>query len=242
MRRHQAMVDAAHVPRSQRAAALITVIILHLLLLLLFLAIRSAAPQPAQSPGALTVVSIADETEAVPPPPPKMPSKVLKEAVQLAELALSTETNPDATAASASGCVTLDTITKALLADSPTVAAVLQAPPETRSIAEAIVVWNSGWSEATATPGAPLELVRATVSQSLQSIDEACLDEPVAGPRLVPVPAGEGTMFLVFGSGSWTWRQLTLEPQPIFPTATPRPVDAPYRASLARPQKGDASF
>ncbi len=236
------MVDAAHLPRSERAAALISVIVLHLLLLLLFLAIRSAAPQPAQPPGALTVVSIADETEAVPPPPPKMPSKVLKEAVQLAQLALSTETNPDAKAAGASGCVTLDTITKALLADPPTVAAVLQAPPETRSIAEAIVVWNSGWSEAAATPGAPLELVRSTVSQSLQSIDEECLDEPVAGPRLVPIPAGAGTMFLVFGSGSWTWRQLTLEPVPAFPLTTPQPVAAPYAASLNRPQKGNGSF
>lgn len=236
------MVDPADIPRHQRIAAFMTVIVLHVLLLLLLLATRATTSQPARSPGAMTVVSIADRSEAVPPPPPKLPSKVLKEAVQLAELAMSTETNPDSTAASASGCVTLDTITKALLADPPTVAAILKAPPETRSIAEAIVIWNSEWSEAAATPGGPLEPVRVTVSQSLASIDEACLDEPVAGPRLIPIPAGEGTMFLVFGSGSWTWRQLTLDAEQSFPAATLQPLAVRLPGPLSRPKMGAISF
>jgi hypothetical protein len=153
-----------------------------------------------------------------------MPSKVLEEVVQMAELALSTETDPAASAASASGCAALEAVTKGLLADPVAVAAVLRAPPETRSIAEAIVVWNTGWSEATAIAGAPLEPVRTTVRQSLETIDERCLDEPIAGPRLVPIPAGAGTMFLVFGSGSWTWRQLTLDPDPMLEVAKPASV------------------
>lgn len=207
------MADTANIPPPQRAVALTVVIALHAMLLLFFLATRWPAPAPAQMPGALTVVSIADQSAATLPPPPKLPSKVvLEDVVELAELALATETNPNATAASASGCAALETVTKSVLGDPLAVAAVLQAPPETRSIAEAIVVWNSGWNVATATAGAPLERVRLTVSQSLRSVDEGCLDEPIAGPRLIPIPAGEGTMFLVFGSGSWTWRQLILDP------------------------------
>lgn len=206
------MAHPANIPRSRRVTAFIAVIVLHVLLLLLVLATRSAVMPPAQSPGALTVVSLADEPAATPPPPPKMPSKVVEDVVQLAQLAVSTATEPAASAASASGCTALEAVTKALLTDPVAVAAVLQAPPETRSIAEAIVVWNAGWSEATAVAGAPLEPIRTSVSESLKTIDERCLDEPIAGPRLIPVPAGAGTMFLVFGSGQWTWRQLTVDP------------------------------
>lgn len=210
------MAHTANIPRPQRAGALIAVILVHALLLLFFLATRGPAQLPAQMPGALTVVSVADDSAATPPPPPRLPSKVeLEDAVELAELALAAETDPNATAASTSGCAALETVTKALLADPVAVAAVLKAPPETRSIAEAIVVWNSGWSDYTAVVGAPLEPVRAAVTQTLGSIDEGCLDEPILGPRLVPIPAGGGTMFLVFGSGSWTWRQLTVEPAPL---------------------------
>lgn len=223
------MVHPANIPRSRRLAALMAVTALHALLLLLFLTARSVAPQPAQAPGALTIVSVADDSSATPPPPPKLPSPVVDD-VQLAEFALSTETDPTASAASASGCAALEAVTEALLTDPVAVAAVLQAPPETRSIAEAIVVWNTGWAAATATAGAPLEPVRATVRRSLESIDERCLDEPIAGPRLVPIPAGAGTMFLVFGSGSWTWRQLTLDPDPLLEVANPGPVAAPHPA------------
>ncbi len=210
------MAHTANIPRPQRAGALLTVIVLHALLLAFFLATRGPASSPAQTPGALTIVSVADESAATPPPPPTLPSKVvLEDVVELVELALAAETDPNATVAAASGCSALDTVTKAVLADPVAVAAILQAPAETRSIAEAIVVWNAGWSDYTATVGAPLEPVRAAVRQSLGSIDEGCLDETVLGPRLVPIPAGSGTMFLVIGSGSWTWRQLTVDPLPL---------------------------
>lgn len=232
------MVQIANIPRSERAAALTAVIVLHVLLLALFLATRSSMPPPAITPGSMTVVSLADDSAATPPPPLKMPSKVPDDLVQLAELALSTETDPSASTASASGCTALEAVTKALLSDPVAVAAVLQAPPETRSIAEAIVVWNVGWTPATATLGAPLEPVRTRVRESLQSIDAACLDEPIAGPRLIPVPAGGGTMFLVIGSGNWSWRQLTVDPDPMLqlsPPGTAGTPSAPSIASMSRP-------
>lgn len=52
------------------------------------------------------------------------------------------------------------------------------------------------------------------VEQTLSLVEDGCLDEPIAGPRLVPiaVPDGQGTMFLVFGSGNWTWRELVADP------------------------------
>lgn len=112
----------------------------------------------------------------------------------------------------AEACPTLDAITKALIADRAAVDQVLAAPPETRSIADAIIVWNSDWSAATTTVDAPLGEVRAAVLQSLGETADHCLDEPIAGPRLIPIPAGSGTVFLVFGSGNWRWRQLLTNP------------------------------
>ncbi len=40
------------------------------------------------------------------------------------------------------------------------------------------------------------------------------------GPRLVPIPDGNGTIFLVFGSGEWTWRALSDDTVNVGPDAT----------------------
>lgn len=85
---------------------------------------------------------------------------------------------------------------------------------ETRSIAEAIIIWNAGWSAAAASMDSPLAPARSALEQTLIGISDGCLDEQVAGPRLVPIPAGSnGTMFLVIGSGLWRWRDLTRDAQ-----------------------------
>ncbi|MGI8931852.1 MAG: hypothetical protein ACR2FK_05680 [Sphingomicrobium sp.] len=127
------------------------------------------------------------------------------------EPSFSTEIDSTATGTTG-GCNTLDLVSKALVADPAALTAVHNAPAETRSISEAVVLWNAGWSPAAFATEAPLGPARAVVEQSLSSVADGCLDEPIVGPRLVPIPAGEQrTIFLVFGSGVWSWRQLMLE-------------------------------
>jgi len=194
---------------------LTTVVALHTALLVAFFAGGDAAAPPLVKPGVISLMSISSDIPAVrPPPPPVLPSKVVDEIKRLTEQALTFDPDSTALAAVAGQCATLDIVTKAIVADPLAVAAVVHAPPETRSIAEAIVLWNVGWSSAASAVDAPLGPARAIVELSLNSVEDGCLDEQIVGPRLVPVPVPDSqiTVFLVFGSGTWTWRELVTDP------------------------------
>lgn len=196
---------------SQRFGVLATVVLLHAALLVAFIASREPAPPSPVQPGAFSLISIAAALPAQrPPPPPRLPSKVVDEIKRLTQDAPTFEPDSSALAARSGQCATLNEISQAIIASPAAVTAVVQAPPETRSIAEAIVMWNAGWSSAASSPNAPLGAARSVVEQSLSSVDDGCLDEQIAGPRLIaiPVEGGRRTMFLVFGSGTWTWREL----------------------------------
>ncbi|MDQ3078275.1 MAG: hypothetical protein M3Q83_05470 [Pseudomonadota bacterium] len=204
------MAHEANLPPAKRLKALAAVIALHAALLFLVLAIRIAAPTPPKTSSMSVFALNAAPAPPAAPVPPKSLSKLLEELRPPPTPAPPNEVNASGTPAT--GCTTLDGVAQALLANPVAVSSVLNAPPETRSIAEAIVIWNAGWSEAATTVDAPLAPVRESVRHTLADVDEACLDEQLAGPRLVPIPAGDGTMFLVFGSGRWSWRQLLTDP------------------------------
>lgn len=196
-------------PFTQRAVVLTTVLLTHILLIVLVLATGGGRKPPPAAAGTMSVFSIANESPAsTPPPPPAMPSKIAEINLPLTELVVADQYDPNGTATPAGGCATLELISKAILAESDAVDAVLRAPPEVRSIADAIVVWNSGWGDAAASIDSPLGPVRAAAEQSLRSVDKDCLNEPIAGPRLIAIPAGEKTTFIVFGSGNWSWAEL----------------------------------
>lgn len=200
--------------KAQRIGVLVSVAIAHAVLFLLVLASRGGVPLAAVKDGALTLVSLKAEAPAQSqPPPPTLPS-MLADHKPLSEPALSNDPDSITLAAAFGGCAPLEIVTKALVADPAAMNSVINAPPETRSIAEAVVIWNAGWSDAADSPDAPLGPARSVVELSLESIEDGCLDAPIAGPRLVPIPDGERTMFLVFGSGAWTWRELVARPEP----------------------------
>ena len=92
------------------------------------------------------------------------------------------------------------------------------------------MMWNEGWIPAALVPEAPLWRVRANVEASLAKISDPCLDEEIIGPRLLPIPevGGTSTLFVVLGSGSWTWRAMIspLSTPPLEPAVTMSdPVD-----------------
>ncbi len=118
------------------------------------------------------------------------------------------------------GCAIFDLVAKSLTAEPTVTAAILSTPRESRSIADAVVIWNVGWSANSGSPVEPLGPARAVIEQSLRSVPDNCLDEPVAGPRLIPIPEGDRTMFLAIGSGVWTWRELLSVPDPALQAAT----------------------
>lgn len=206
------MLPRARPSATQRSAVLGGVIALHGLLLLLVLALHSPG-QRVVKPAGMQLISIATD-QAQEPPKPVMPSKVPAKPIPQAELAQAIA-SASAPAGMVGNCETLSVISKALLADPDAIAGVAAVPADQRSIADAIVVWNAGWSPAASELEAPLGTVRMLVEEYLREAPDSCLDEAIAGPRLIPIIEGDRTTLLAFGSGHWTWRQLLETPDAV---------------------------
>lgn len=222
------MIRQPFLSRAQRSGSIAGVLLFHAMIVGLFLAAGrdAASPVPPSGPMMLIDVAVAaPELKGAPPPPPALPSKVALVAAPPSPPSLAP--SPTATAMPGGGCATLASVTAAINSDESATTGVRTAPPELRSIAGAVVVWNTGWSEGARGPGEPLEAVRRVIETTLRGVDPACLEERVAGPRLVAVPTGDHSMYVVLGSGMWSWRDL-LNDEPV--VDEPRQVDREPRS------------
>jgi len=202
------------------------VLVIHAAFYILLLQ-RSSQVRPEIERSAISVIAIdAERPAAAKPPPPSLPAKVADTFKPILEFSLPDAVESDAPTGATGACSTLGVVLDQLLLDPAAVDAIRRAPPEARSIAEAVVVWNEGWSPFAADPVAPLWLVRANIERTLQSADGKCLDEAVVGPRLLPIPDGTGlgTLFIVVGSGTWTWRAMIAAPVSPAVSAAPLPA------------------
>ena len=212
---------------------LVTAVALHAALITLFLQ-KSVKVAPVVKPASVAIVALdAERPAAAKPPPPTLPAKLADTFKPLAEFSIPVDSESDSPAGASGVCSTPQAVLDALLLDPAALAAIRSAPPETRSVADAIVIWNEGWSPAAIVPDAPLFNVRVTVERTLSAGIDGCLDAPVVGPRLLPVSDAEGTrtIFLVFGSGNWTWRALLSPPASLETNSTSpaplRPLERP---------------
>ena len=206
-------------PRSERAAVLTAAVVAHLSIFALLISLGPAVPLPAVRQGNMSLISLVPEVAQGKPPPPVLPSKVANQRKIPPQDSFSAELDPTPLGV-AGGCAIFDIVSKSLTAEPAVASAILSTPRESRSIADAVVIWNAGWSVTAGSLGEPLGPARAVIEQSLRAVPDNCLDEPVAGPRLVPIPEGDRTMFLAIGSGNWTWRQLLVETDPAFQAGT----------------------
>ncbi|MCY7399013.1 MAG: hypothetical protein LH466_09300 [Sphingomonas bacterium] len=191
---------------------------LHAVLIAFFLLSSARMPETVKPTTTIALIAInAERPAAAKPPPPALPAKIADTFKPITELSIPSDSDVDAPAGATGACSTQGAVLDALLSDPVVVETVRHSPPETRSIAKAIVIWNEGWSPAAIAFDSPLGPVRANIEQSLGKIAGHCLDEPVAGPRLLPIPDGtdNGALFLVFGSGNWAWRALLTQPLPV---------------------------
>ena len=217
------------IPRSQRFAALSIAVVAHLGMFALFMSMGPRSPMVAVPTGAMSLIALAPPAPPGKPPPPVMPSKMAGSKPIVAQESFSVD-QESLLLAEGGGCSTLDLVAKSLRAEPAAVAGVARTPPEDRSVAGAVVIWNAGWSETASAPAEPLGPARIVIEQNLRSIPDTCLDEPVAGPRLVPMPEGDRTIFLAIGSGNWTWRQLLTDPLPPLPLPPLQSGDQPVRS------------
>lgn len=194
----------------------------HAAIFVLLLSMAEVRVGPPTPTAGLALVAVALKPDTGRPPPPALPSRSGDQQRTPTPPSREFEADSDASG-SAAGCATLEVVGKAVVADPAAFEAVVNAPPESRSIAEAVVIWNAGWSDTARGPTAPLGPARAAVERSLMTLPAECLTEMVAGPRLLPVPVADGrTMFVVIGSGAWSWGQLLSDPAtPIAPAQEP---------------------
>jgi hypothetical protein len=198
-----------------RVGTLATVTVLHAALLALFLTQRRDVPPPIAASSSISVIAVNAEQPAATKPPP-LPAKLADTFKPVVEFSIPTESESDAPAGASGACAPEKAVLDALLIDAEAREAIRGAPPEVRTNADAIVIWNEAWNPVVAAISAPLYRVRGVVEGTLVRLAPACLDEPVTGPRLLPIPdaTGERTSFIVVGSGVWTWRGLLDQPPP----------------------------
>jgi hypothetical protein len=84
----------------------------------------------------------------------------------------------------------------------------VSAPVETRSVAEAIVIWNRQWAPVTDPAQGSLGRVRRLIEAALAGVPPSCLQTQLLGPRLIMLPTASGTTVLAIGSGNWEWAHL----------------------------------
>lgn len=107
------------------------------------------------------------------------------------------------------GCAMSIAIAQAI-EGTPTAIAALQAlPPEVRTSADAVMIWDTGWLRAPSADGSDgLLVVRHVIEKVFAASPPQCVETPVIGPQFIPVTVGDRTVMLVIGSGNWTWKNL----------------------------------
>jgi hypothetical protein len=175
-------------------------------LAVLGLALRPLHVDAGSPPGqALRVVEVAAApVPVVVPPAPPVPVDAAV-AVQVEAPVVETAPEIDLVGAGPSDCALTDAIQAALRTDSATAQALGKVPPASRSVANAVMIWDGRWATGATSALAPIQRI---VVASIRAAPAACQAAAITGPRLIMVPDGSGSAVLAFGSGVWSWAQL----------------------------------
>ena len=115
-----------------------------------------------------------------------------------------------------SGCSIAGKVGDAITHDPAALAQLAELPPEMRSGADAVFIWNGEWligsgaSPISDSPGMvtidnPLQ---KTIESAVASAATECRAAPMTGPAFIAVQEGTRTTMLVIGSGVWRWDQV----------------------------------
>lgn len=182
---------------------------------------------PAEVPEADTPVESSTEAE----PPPDLPDDVLAmveamagaTSAELAQPVAVMQTVTQATAwmpaqpgSTGGGCGIEDAIKARMIAEPAIQSALAAVPRDSRSVANAIQLWDGAWIPALAPEGElALVAVRAAIAEVIAEAPTRCRDQDILGPRfLIVAEPGGSTTVLVLGSGLWRWSDLVPTPKP----------------------------
>lgn len=194
---------------SRRRLLLPALLLAHAGLLLLVGRARLTVSEPP--PQLITVAEIAAA------PPPSLPVEVklfpISATVDAPDLATAAEAEDQTATAelaqAGTGCDLSGAVQQRLRSDSSASAALGRIPRASRSVADAIILWDGRWIDGAAVGGsAALDPVRAAVAAAVRSAPASCRNATVVGPRLIIIAGSAGNQILAFGSGQWTWAQV----------------------------------
>lgn len=130
----------------------------------------------------------------------------------LRSLALPTMTADSAAPAisgAAGGCALTDQLRAAILADPASMAELASLPPDVRTDADAVMLWNGQWFDAGPQSGAgAIPPLRELVEKLVATAPAECREMTWTGPQFIAIAQGQRFTMLVVGSGQWRWRDL----------------------------------
>ena len=134
-----------------------------------------------------------------------------------------TVTQPPASAAAGGAtktCKIYDVLQATLQTSAEVRAALHLIPAKSRSVANAVLLWDGRWVSAETVGGEPaLGPIQAAVVGGINQAPVPCQEELVRGPRVVTVGDAHNTIILAFGSGEWRWADLVMNlPVPQLPS------------------------
>lgn len=199
--------------------------------------LQVSAPAMPQVETALTAPAPIRSPEPLPkaaesPPPEDLPPQFVD--ISFAEPPIVDRSTPDdpvalsvaASAAAGTPCQLGQWLQTALQADPQTRAALTHIPRPSRSLANAIMVWDGDWVATESRAFLGMVAIRDAILAGVRAAPAACRDQPIQGPELLLLADGAQTTVIVVGSGAWRWADLLRE-EPASPTWDLRAGGAP---------------
>ena len=119
-------------------------------------------------------------------------------------------------AAGGKSCQILENLRADFQAKEEIKAALKLIPVQSRSVSNAILLWDGRWIDTSLVGGAAaLQPIESAVLQTVSQAAPDCQAETLHGPRLITLGDARDTTVLAFGSGDWRWSDLIATLSPI---------------------------
>lgn len=227
--------------RAQRGGLLLVIAALHVLAIL-WLATRSVVVL-REAEAVISLIDIAappgGTTGRAPPKPPESAVEPVSPVIIARSPLPATSAAPAVASPSASGgglipggCALAQAVGDTVLADAAAMAELEALPPQARTQADAVMLWDGRWqspgavSSSTlpgpvtlgATEGITDDPLRSLVEQVIRGAPAECREATVNGPQFIALPGPSRTTILVIGSGQWRWADLLRPDEPCMQT------------------------
>lgn len=239
-----------HRERAQRGGLLLVISALHVLAIL-WLATQSV-DVVREDEAVISLIDIAappgGTTERAPPKPRESTAEAVSRLIIARSPLPATSAAPALASPSVSGggglmpggCALAQAVGDTVLTDAAAMAELEALPPQARTQADAVMLWDGRWQSpgvvsSSTLPGAVTSgaaegitnsALRNVVEQVIRDALTECREATVNGPQFIALPGPSRTTILVIGSGEWRWADL-LRPDEPCPQAIGSPCLSP---------------